>query len=466
MKRPRILIVDDEIDMLEVCQDALQKLDVEVVTESKSVNAVRRLKEELWDVLLADLKMPEMDGISLLKIAREVSPETVVCILTGYPTIETAVEAVKLGAFEYITKPFTPDQLQIVVQRLLEQKFLKEENLFLTRQVEKRFKFDNIIGNSPIMLSIFDTIERVSPTDSDVLIVGESGTGKELVARSIHQHSLRKDNRFVPVDCGAIPESLLESELFGHERGAFTGAHSTSLGLLEFAHKGTLFLDEICELEPVLQAKLLRTLQERQIRRVGGKDVINVDIRIIAATNKEIETEVKEKRFREDLYYRINVVKIKVPGLRERVKDIPLLVDHFLKRYSKELKKETYSVDNAAMDILCRYQWTGNVRELQNILKRAVVLTKSNVITTDDLSEELLEKVDVGQASRLSSLYQEGFFQIREHHIANFEKKYFQSLLTKYKGNIADASVEANIPRWTFYRLIKKHGLNQEDFKQ
>ena len=466
MKRPRILIVDDEIDMLEVCQDALQKLDVEVVTESKSVNAVRRLKEELWDVLLADLKMPEMDGISLLKIAREVSPETVVCILTGYPTIETAVEAVKLGAFEYITKPFTPDQLQIVVQRLLEQKFLKEENLFLTRQVEKRFKFDNIIGNSPIMLSIFDTIERVSPTDSDVLIVGESGTGKELVARSIHQHSLRKDNRFVPVDCGAIPESLLESELFGHERGAFTGAHSTSLGLLEFAHKGTLFLDEICELEPVLQAKLLRTLQERQIRRVGGKDVINVDIRIIAATNKEIETEVKEKRFREDLYYRINVVKIKVPGLRERVEDIPLLVDHFLKRYSKELKKETYSVDNAAMDILCRYQWTGNVRELQNILKRAVVLTKSNIITTDDLTEELLEKVYAGQASRLSSLYQEGFFRIRERHIANFEKKYFQSLLTKYKGNIADASVEANIPRWTFYRLIKKHGLNQEDFKQ
>ena len=461
MKRPRILIVDDEIDMLEVCQDALQKLNLEVVTESKSVNAVKRLKEELWDVLLADLKMPEMDGISLLKVAREVSPETVVCILTGYPTIETAVEAVKLGAFEYITKPFTPDQLQIVIQRLLEQKFLKEENLFLTRQVEKRFKFDNIIGNSPIMSSIFDTIERVSPTDSDVLIVGESGTGKELVARSIHQRSLRKDQRFVPVDCGAIPESLLESELFGHERGAFTGAHTTSLGLLEFAHKGTLFLDEVCELAPVLQAKLLRTLQERQIRRVGGKDVINVDIRIIAATNKDIETEVREKRFREDLYYRINVVKIKVPGLKERVEDISLLVDHFLKRYSKEWKKEAYSVDNAAMDILCRYYWPGNVRELQNVLKRAVVLTKSNIITTDDLPEELLEKVT--EAS--SIVEREGFFQIRERHIANFEKKYFQSLLTKYKGNVAEASVEANIPRWTFYRLIKKHGLNQEDFR-
>ncbi len=462
MKRPRILIVDDEIDMLEVCQDALQKLNVEVVTESKSANAVRRLKEELWDVLLADLKMPEMDGISLLKVAREVSPETVVCILTGYPTIETAVEAVKLGAFEYITKPFTPDQLQIVVQRLLEQKFLKEENLFLTRQVEKRFKFDNIIGNSPAMLSIFDTIEKVSVTDSDVLIVGESGTGKELVARSIHQHSLRKDHRFVPIDCGAIPESLLESELFGHERGAFTGAHSTSLGLLEFAHKGTLFLDEICELHPVLQAKLLRTLQERQIRRVGGKDVINVDIRIIAATNKEIEAEVKEKRFREDLYYRINVVKIKVPPLRERVEDIPLLVDHFLKRYSKEWKKDSYNVDNAALDILCRYQWPGNVRELQNVLKRSVVLTKNNLITPDDLQDELIENVTESQ----TSTGQEGFFQSRTRHIANFEKKYFQSLLAKHKGNVTDASGEANIPRWTFYRLIKKHGLSQEDFKQ
>ena len=458
MSKARILIVDDETEMLETCRDVLASMQkVEVVTESKSTAAAKRMEKESFDLLLADLKMPEMDGLSLLQHARRVSPETIVVMFTGFPTVETAVEAVKKGAFDYITKPFTPDQLRIAVGRAIERKRLFEENRLLGREIEGGDRFDQMIGKSEAIRGVFRLIEQVAATDSDVLIRGESGTGKELVARSIHARGKRIGAHFVPVDCGAIPENLLENELFGHERGAYTGAEAASMGLLEFAHKGTLFLDEICELHPTLQAKLLRVLQERQFRRVGGNRLIDVDIRIVAATNREIDREVKEKRFREDLFYRINVVRIEVPPLRERTEDIPLLATVFLKRTSKEWGKGVGEIDPEAMEVLAHYSWPGNVRELQNVIKRGVVICRGERLTTDDLPAEIFEAGGIEEA--------DGFFPQREAKIRTFELEYFRSLLTRCRGDAAKAAEEARLPKGTLYRLLKKHRLSPESFK-
>jgi transcriptional regulator with PAS, ATPase and Fis domain len=301
----------------------------------------------------------------------------------------------------------------------------------------------------------------VADTGSDVLLTGESGTGKELIARSIHARSGRGNGRFVPIDCGAIPLNLLESEVFGHERGAFTGAYSTGIGLMELAHCGTLFLDEICELPAPLQAKLLRSLQERAFRRVGGKEEIRVDVRVLAATNKDIETEVNEKRFREDLYYRINVIKIHVPPLRERAEDIPLLASHFLNQFSREMSREIKGLDPEVMDFLSCYPWPGNVRELQNIIKRAIALTKHEILTIDDLPEEVVTR---GLEHQNHSTAQ-GFFKLRAQRLASFEYEYLRELLTRSKGDVTKAATEAMIPRGTFYRLMNKYHLRSEAFK-
>ncbi len=474
MKKQKILIVDDEPDMLEACEDALRKnKNLEIATESSGLLAVERLRNEMWDLLLVDLKMPELDGLELLRKARELSPQTVVCMITGFPTIETAVEAVKLGAFDYVTKPFSPAQLQTVIKRALEQKELKAENLFLRRHVEQTYKFDTIIGKSPAMQKIFELIQRVADTPSDVLIVGESGTGKELVARTIHTLSRRKEERFVPVDCGAIPENLWESELFGHEKGAFTSAFSSQIGLLEFAHKGTFFLDEICELSPSLQSKLLRAHQERAFRRVGGREEIKVDVRIIAATNKDIEKEVREKRFREDLYYRINVVRINVPPLRERRGDIELLVQYHLDRYSREFEKPIREIEPEAMDILLQYPWPGNVRELQNVLKRAIALARSNCVGVGDLPDEVIDRAGDEILAPPSTgggapqtVQTSGFFQLRAQNIAAFEREYFRELLARCNGDATRASTEARLPRGTLYRLLKNYNLRPDQFRK
>ena len=443
----RILVVDDEIEMLETCRDILASdREIEIVTEPRSRVAAELMKTEAFDLLLADLKMPEMDGLALLQHARKVSPETMVVMFTGFPTVETAVEAVKKGAFDYVTKPFTPDQLRVAVDRALERNRFTED------------RFDQMIGKSPAIRRVFRLIERVAATDSDVLIRGESGTGKELVARSIHARGKRRGAHFVPVDCGAIPENLLENELFGHERGAYTGAQGSSMGLLEFAHKGTLFLDEICELHPTLQAKLLRVLQERQFRRVGGIRLIDVDLRIVAATNREIDLEVREKRFREDLFYRINVVRIEVPPLRDRKEDIPLLAAGFLRRYGREWGKGVSEIDPEAMEVLSRFSWPGNVRELQNVIKRAVVLCRGDRVTTEDLPEIFETGASPGNDSSK-------FFSMREVKVRAFELEYLRSLLARHKGDAARAAEEADLPRGTFYRLLKKHQLRPESFK-
>lgn len=463
MRIRHVMIVDDEPDMLDACRDALSRMEgIEIVTEVESARVAGKLRGDTdWDLILVDLKMPGIDGIQLLQSIKKESPQTVVCIITGYPTIETAVESVKLGAFDYITKPFTPAQLQTVVRRALEKRMLSEENLLLVRHVEKTYKFDNIIGKSPAMRAVFDLIQQVAETPSDVLIVGESGTGKELVARSIHARSRHYRGRFVPVDCGAIPENILESELFGHVKGAYTGADSSQIGLLEFAHQGTFFLDEVCELTQALQAKLLRALQERTFRRVGSKEEIHVDLRIIAATNRDVETEVREKRFREDLYYRINVVRICISPLRERREDIPLLVQHYLARYSREFDKQAQWLDPEALEVLTRYDWPGNVRELQNILKRAIVLSRGDHVSVDDLPDDLVERAE-SQNGREPL----GFFGHRAERVAAIERQYLTELLQRCNGDVTLSAQEAHLPRGTLYRFLKKYDIKPDTFRK
>lgn len=463
MSLPKVLIVDDEPDILEVCQEALEKLNLRVMTELDATKALKEFQRESWDLVLVDLKMPEMDGISFLKKVLKISPGTIVCLITGYPTVESAVEAVKLGAYDYVTKPFTPDQIRAVVKRAIQQKQLREENYFLRRHVEQAYKFDNLIGKSPESKKIFGLIQQIAQIDSDVLILGESGTGKELVARSIHSRSKRSKNIFVPIDCGAIPENLLESELFGFEKGTFTNATSSRMGLLEFAHQGTFFLDEICELSLSLQAKLLRAIQERSFRRIGGREEIRVDVRVIAATNKDIEKEVKEKRFRDDLYYRLNVMKIKIPPLRERKEDIEILINHFIERFSHELEKPIKGIEQKVKKALLVYHWPGNVRELQNVIKHGIILTRGDYIALTDIPDEIIDQTEKPVKRKRD---QSGFFDVRAQELARFEQEYFKKLLIRFNGDVSQAAKEARLPKGTFYRFLKKYHLIPGHFRK
>jgi two-component system, NtrC family, response regulator PilR len=461
MPDQRILVVDDEPGMLEVCEDILRELPrTSVVTQQDAPRAAELLTTESWDLLITDLAMPVLDGIALLRAAREHDAELPVLVLTAFPSVETAVESMKLGAADYLTKPFLPDDLLLTARRLLETRRLGDENRLLRRQVERGYAFGEMVGSSAAMHAVFDAVEQVAGTGVDVLITGETGTGKELVARSIHQRSTRAAGRFVPVDCGAIPDDLLESELFGHERGAFTGAHTRSLGLLEFAHHGTFFMDEVAQLPLKLQPKLLRALQERRIRRVGAQHEIDVDVRVLAATSLRLEDEVAAQRFRADLFYRINVAHIHLPPLRERADDIPLLVDHFTARYAREMGRDGAELDATAMETLYGYLWPGNVRELQNVLKRAIAMSRSDTITTDDLPESIVSSAVArpdGQAV--------GYFDIREQYVAAFERDYLQRLLQSCHGNISQAATEARLPRGTFYRLLNRHSLDPALFR-
>ncbi len=457
----RILVVDDEPGMLEVCEDILRELPrTQVVAERLPARAAELLAASSWDLLITDLCMPEVDGLALLRAARQRDARLPVLMLTAFPSVETAVESMKLGAADYLTKPFLPEELLCAARRLLEGKRQWEEDWLLSGHAERGSTFGEMIGRSPAMHAVFDTIEQIATTNVDVLITGETGTGKELVARSIHQHSARKDRRFVPVDCGAIPEDLLESELFGHERGAFTGAHARSLGLLEFAHKGTFFLDEVGQLPFKLQSKLLRTLQERRVRRVGSTQEIEVDVRVLAATSLDLEAEVAAQRFRMDLFYRINVAQICLPPLRERTEDIPLLVTHFVARYAREMGRDPIQLDAGALEVLCSYGWPGNVRELQNVLKRMIAMSRTEKIYTEDLPDSLLATVANFPATSAG-----GFFEQRDQHVAAFEKDYLQRLLCACHGNISQAAVEAGLPRGTFYRLLNRHELDPGDFR-
>ncbi|MFO0566866.1 MAG: sigma 54-interacting transcriptional regulator [Polyangiaceae bacterium] len=456
-----VLVVDDEPGMLEVCADTFRKAlsEVQVVTSVSGARAVELLKAEHFDLLVTDIRMPDVDGVQILRELKQHAPATAAIVLTAYPMVDTAVASMKLGAADYITKPFRPNDLLALARHLLEASRLGEENRLLQRQVERRHAFDDFVGKSPAMQRVYAAIERVAGSDVDVLILGETGTGKELVARSVHGRSARAKQRFVPVDCGAIPDNLFESELFGHERGAFTGADARNLGLLEYASSGTFFMDEIAELPSPVQAKLLRVLQERQVRRVGGRQLIDVDVRVIAATSRDLDQMVREKRFREDLYYRVNVARIELPPLRDRREDIPLLVTHFAERFAPEAVRGQVAVDPDVIEVLSRHDWPGNVRELLNVVRRALAGMRGTQLTVDDLPEDLVMRLGPSAAPAGD------FFALREERMDAFEREYLGKVLEQCSGDVTRAAREAQLPRGTFYRLLKKHGLSPASFR-
>jgi len=387
----QILIVDDEKVQREMLEGFLRKQGYGVETAEDGQTALEKFRSGAFDLILTDYRMPGMDGIQLLREGKRMNPETVWVILTAYGTVGTAVTAMKEGAYDYLTKPIDLDELLLLVQRVEREVGLHRENRELREQLRERFKVDFIVSTSRQMEEALNLVKRVAQSSATVLILGESGTGKELIARAIHYSSARRDRPFVKVNCAALPENLLESELFGHEKGAFTGAVARRIGRFEQADRGTIFLDEIGDLSPALQMKLLRVLQEKEFERVGSNQTLKVDVRVIAATNRNLEEAIKKGTFREDLYYRLNVVTISLPPLRERKEDIPLLIEHFLQKYSAENKKEITSISKEARDLLLNYEYPGNVRELENIIERAVVLCRGDTLTTLDLPIHLRE---------------------------------------------------------------------------
>ncbi len=388
MKR-RILVVDDDASIRNMLLIVLKDEDRELVPAVDTMEALKILSEERIDLLVSDIKMPDITGIALLKKVKSVNPDLPVIMITAYASTDEAVEAMKLGAFDYVTKPFNIDELKVVVERALNVNELKKENIKLKEEIDCRDRYENLIGKSEAMQKIFSLITTIANTDSSVLIQGESGTGKELIAQAIHRQSPRTPFSFVSINCGAMPETLLESELFGHVKGAFTDAYRDKKGLFEAAHKGTLFLDEISEMSLHMQVKLLRVIQEQKIRPVGGQQEIEVDVKIISATNRDLKQEIEKGRFRTDLYYRLNVFDVKVPPLRERVDDIPLLMSFFLNRYKKKLNKDIVGFDENVQEVLTGFNWPGNVRELENTVERAVALEKSLIITMQSIPREL-----------------------------------------------------------------------------
>ncbi|MGC8719204.1 MAG: sigma 54-interacting transcriptional regulator [Thermodesulforhabdaceae bacterium] len=390
---PTVLIVDDEPNYLIVLEELLSDEGYNVLTADNATEGLQIASIQDVDVVVTDMKMPGIDGMAFLDSLHKLKPDLPIIMMTAYGTIEKAVEAMKKGAFDYICKPFENEEFKVVVARAVDHYRLLRRNRELEEEVKSRYSFQNIIGKSQVMKKVFYIVEKIAPSRSTVLITGESGTGKELIAKAIHYQSPRRDKPFVSVNCGALPETLLESELFGHERGAFTGAVQQRKGRFELAHEGTLFLDEISEMPLHLQVKLLRVLQEMEFERVGGTQTVRVDVRIIAATNRDLKKEVAAGRFRSDLFYRLNVVNIHLPPLRERSEDIPLLVAHFLDKYGKEMGGgETFKVDREAMKCLMEYSWPGNVRELENVIERAMLLCSNNVITLADLPLEVRQR--------------------------------------------------------------------------
>lgn len=391
-RQTRILVVDDEESMREVLTIMLHDEGYQVEAVSDGLQAFNRLQEQDFDLVISDMKMPRLDGMELLQRIKEQCPDTVVIMITAFSSTEDAVLAMRQGAYDYITKPFKNDEIRLIVKNALERKALQKENKALKKELGQRYSFGNLIGKSRAMQQIFELVKKVAGSRVNILVTGESGTGKELVARAIHFNGEFKDRPFVAVNCGAIPENLLESELFGHEKGSFTGAFQQKAGLFEVADSGTIFLDEIGELPPMMQVKLLRVIQEREFRRVGGTKNQKVNVHLIVATNKDLEREVAEGRFREDLYYRLNVIKLNLPSLRERREDIPLLVEHFYQKYAG---KSDAKIPSQTMKRLLDYAWPGNVRELENVIERCLVLEKSGEISLESLPPHIQQQVRV-----------------------------------------------------------------------
>ncbi|HCA79947.1 MAG TPA: Fis family transcriptional regulator [Bacteroidetes bacterium] len=442
---PSILIVDDE----QVVRDSLSKWfredGFDVSTASSAAEALQQLQGRRWDILLLDIKMPGMDGMELQQRVKEIDSSATIIFITAHATVDTAVKALKEGAFDYVTKPVDPDYLSHLVTNALKQRNLFNENLKLKEQISEFSRADEIVGDSPQMHKVYELIETVAKTDTTVMIRGESGTGKEIIARAIHSNSSRRYFPIVAVNCGALPDGILESELFGHERGAFTGAQYRRKGKLELADGGTLFLDEVGNIDVKTQMDLLRVIETKQFTRVGGNDIIKVDFRVICATNKDLEKAVADGSFREDLYYRLNVFTIFIPPLRERKGDIPLLANYFVQKYARTMGKSITSLSPEAMDTIVRYNWPGNVRELENAIERAMVVGKPPVIRPEDLPYQLTERNHVLPAGSLAMV----------------EKGHIVSILEQNKWNISRSAEILQIDRVTLYNKIEKYGLKK-----
>jgi len=460
----KILIVDDEVDALENCRRILSRVPYDCVAASDPGEALELLKRERPGLVLTDLRMPRVDGIEVLNEAKRIDPAVQVVLLTAHATVETAVSSMRQGAFDYITKPFTSDELVQVVRRAFDaggqsEPAASQPSSRSTRPgLSTREATVQIVGGSAAMKEALSLAQKVAPTDSNVLLYGESGTGKELLARFIHQASRRSDRPFVPVDCVALHDSLLESELFGHEKGAFTGAHAAKPGLFEVASGGTVFLDEVSGMSPNLQARLLRVLQERHVRRVGGTRFMDVDVRIIAASNQNLEELCRRGTFREDLYYRLNVLSIALPPLRARERDILLLANEFITRFLHRTHPEDVSLptlDPAVGDVLMRYSWPGNVRELQNIMERAAVLVDGSTVRPAHLPERLQSLID----KESGAADQGSFKQAKQQAVETFERNFLMDLLKRNEGHMSRAAREAGVDRKTIERMVKKHGL-------
>ncbi|HSB35157.1 MAG TPA: sigma-54 dependent transcriptional regulator [Nitrospirota bacterium] len=451
-----ILVVDDEEEMIQNYSRIIRKLGYECIAERDSTAVAERVKQSKPDLILTDLRMPVKSGFDILTEARDVTPYVPVILVTAYADIPTAVEAVKRGAFDFIAKPFSSDQLAMAIDRAFRQKSLSDENRRLKEQL-RTASLCELVGKSPAILEVEEVIRRVAETDANVLITGESGTGKELVAKAIHARSLRKAGPFIPVDCAALPENLLESELFGYEKGAFTGAATGRQGLFETANRGTLFLDEIGEVPVTMQVKLLRALQERQIRRLGSNTLSRIDVRVLSATNRNLQKSVAERMFREDLFFRLNVIHIHVPPLRERKGDISLLSSHFLNVFSASHRKQINSISPEAMEVLEQYRWPGNIRELQNTIERAVVLSSGSRIEVVNLPKEISANGSIASPPRLTENLD--FKQAKEQCVASFEKNYLTALLDSTEGNISRAAKKAGIDRKTMHRLMKRYNV-------
>jgi two-component system response regulator PilR (NtrC family) len=455
----RILVVDDEQSMREFLEIFLRREGYEVMTAADVDTALLHLESDEVDLVITDMQMPEKTGLDLLLAAREISPDTILIVVTAFGTTDSAISAMKEGAYDYLTKPFKVDELRIVIEKALEKKLLSNENRRLRRELRSQSRDRNIIGHSAAMQVVYDLIAQVAATKTNVLVSGESGTGKELVARAIHEQSDRSGQAFVAINCGAIPENLLESELFGHVRGAFTGAVQTKEGLFEAANGGTLFLDEVAELSQPLQVKLLRALQERSIRRVGDTVDRKIDVRIVSATNRRLEEEVAAGRFREDVYYRLNVIELTLPPLRDRLEDIPLLAQHFIRAFADDLGKTVEGMDDDVYEVLAGYSFPGNVRELENLIERAVALTREPIIRRDLLPASVIEAREVVPESRIT---EEGVHL--EELVSDYERSLLHEALSLTGGVKKRAARLLGISFRSFRYRVEKLGL--EDPKQ
>ena len=454
----RILVVDDERSMQEFLEIFLRREGYEVETVGEVASALVQLENGDFDLVISDLNMPGASGLDLLRSAAEISPDTVVIMITAFASADSAIAAMKEGAYDYVTKPFKVDEIRLVIEKALEKKLLARDNRRLRSELRSHARHRGMIGNSAAIQSIFELVAQVADTRTNVLVSGESGTGKELVARAIHEQSERAGHSFVAVNCGAIPENLLESELFGHVKGSFTGAYQNKEGLFETAEGGTIFLDEVGELPPSLQVKLLRVIQEKTVRRVGGTGDRKIDVRVLSATNKQLDDEVAAGRFREDLYYRLNVIQIAVPSLRERRDDIPLLVQHFIEKYNRELARNVEAMSDEAMARLMVYHYPGNVRELENVIERAVALSREAVISEDSLPPTLLRPREVAKRSAIGAdgVDLEGL-------LADFERSLLTEALHLSRGVKKRAASLLGVSFRSFRYRLEKLGLDADD---